>query len=136
MLRNHQVVADQTKFPTSPVLQANQTYSYTFTKSGSFGYRDALNTKRRGTVTVRPGVSLTAAPATVSYGQSATLSGAVSSAACRRDRDGRRNGVREDDVHEARDCHERREWRLELPGQADAEHGLPVRTGRTPRAPS
>ncbi len=78
---NHQVLADQTKFPTSPVLQANQTYSYTFTKSGSFGYRDALNTKRRGTVTVRPGVSLTAAPASVSYGQSATLSGLVSNAA-------------------------------------------------------
>ena len=77
---NHQVLADQTAFPTSPVLQANQTYSYTFTKSGSFGYSDALNTKRRGTVTVRPGVSLTAAPATVSYGQSATLSGLVSNA--------------------------------------------------------
>jgi plastocyanin len=77
---NHQILADQTKFPTSPVLQANQTYSYTFTKSGSFGYRDALNTKRRGTVTVRPGVSLTAAPATVAYGQSATLSGVVSNA--------------------------------------------------------
>src|SRR5438552_10423727 len=31
----HQVLADQAKFPTSPVLQANQTYSYTFTKSGT-----------------------------------------------------------------------------------------------------
>ena|SRR5438552_4852581 len=78
---NHQVLADQSAFPTSPVLMANQTYSYTFTKSGSFGYRDALNTRRRGTVTVRPGVSLTAAPPVVAYGQSATLSGVVSSAA-------------------------------------------------------
>jgi plastocyanin len=78
---NHQVLADQAAFPTSPVLQPNQTYSYTFTKSGSFGYRDALNTKRRGTVIVRPGVSLVAAPPTVAYGQSATLSGVVSSGA-------------------------------------------------------
>lgn len=78
---NHQVLADQATFPTSPVLQANQAYSYTFTKSGSFGYRDALNTKRRGTVTVRAGVSLTAAPPAVAYGQSSTLSGVVSSGA-------------------------------------------------------
>jgi plastocyanin len=78
---NHQVLADQMGFPTSPVLAPNQTYSHTFTKSGSFGYRDALNTKRRGTVTVRPGISLTAAPPTVAYGRSATLSGVVSSRA-------------------------------------------------------
>ena len=78
---NHQVLADQGAFPTSPVLQPNQTYSHTFTKSGSFGYRDALNTRRRGTVTVRTGVSLSAAPPTVAYGQSATLSGLVSSGA-------------------------------------------------------
>jgi plastocyanin len=76
---NHQVLADQGAFPTSPVLQPNQTYSYTFTKSGSFGYRDALNTNRRGTIVVRTGVSLTAAPPTVAYGQSVTLSGVVSS---------------------------------------------------------
>ena len=45
---SHQVLADQLAFPTSPVLGPNQTYSYTFTKSGSFGYRDALHTNRRG----------------------------------------------------------------------------------------
>jgi plastocyanin len=78
---NHQVLADQGAFPTSPVLQAKQTYSYTFTKSGSFGYRDALNTRRRGTIVVRTGVTLTAAPTTVAYGHSATLSGVVSSGA-------------------------------------------------------
>jgi plastocyanin len=77
---NHQVLANQAAFPTSPVLQANQTYSYTFKKSGSFGYRDALNTKHHGTVTVRTGVSLTAAPPTVRYGQPVALSGLVSSA--------------------------------------------------------
>ena len=78
---NHQVLADQMTFPTSPVLAANQTYSYTFQKSGSFGYRDALNTRRRGTVTVRQGVSLTAAPPAVAYRKSTTLSGLVSNLA-------------------------------------------------------
>jgi len=78
---NHQVLADQLAFPTSPVLGPNQTYSYTFTKSGSFGYRDALHTNRRGTVVVRSGVSITAAPALLAYGKSATLSGAISSGA-------------------------------------------------------
>jgi plastocyanin len=78
---NHQVLADQAAFPTSPVLAPGQAYSHTFTKSGSFGYRDAFDTKRRGTVTVRSGVTLTAAPAVVSYGKTATLSGSVSSGA-------------------------------------------------------
>ena len=78
---NHQVLADQMTFPTSPVLAANQTYSHTFQKSGSFGYRDALNTRRRGTVTVRAGVSLTAAPPVVTYKKSTTLSGLVSNLA-------------------------------------------------------
>jgi plastocyanin len=78
---NHQVLADQAAFPTSPVLAPGQAYSHTFTKSGSFGYRDAFDTKRRGTVTVRSGVTLTAAPAVVSYGKTTTLSGAVSNGA-------------------------------------------------------
>jgi plastocyanin len=78
---NHQVLADQVAFPTSPVLAPNQTYSYTFTKSGSFGYRDALNTRRRGTVIVRPGISMKASTAQVRYGGTLTLSGTVSSGA-------------------------------------------------------
>src|SRR5262249_33508109 len=78
---NHQVLADQLGFPTSPVLAQNQTYSYTFTKSGSFGYRDALHTNRRGTVVVRTGVSIAAAPAQVAYGKSVALSGTISSGA-------------------------------------------------------
>jgi plastocyanin len=77
----HQVLADQLAFPTSPVLSQNQTYSYTFTKSGNFGYRDALHSNRRGTVVVRAGVSIKAAPPVISYGGSATLSGVVSSLA-------------------------------------------------------
>jgi len=78
---NHQVLADQLAFPTSAVLAPNQAYSYTFTKSGSFGYRDALHTNRRGTVVVRAGVSIAAAPALVAYGKSSTLSGSTSTGA-------------------------------------------------------
>lgn len=78
---NHQVLADQAAFPTSPVLGPNQSYSYTFTKSGNFDYRDAFNTNRRGTVTVRAGVSIAAAPLTVVYGRASTLSGSVSNGA-------------------------------------------------------
>jgi plastocyanin len=76
---NHQVLADNGAFATSPVLAANQTYSYTFTKSGNFDYRDAFNTNRRGSVTVRPGLSMKSSAPQVGYGGALTLSGAVSS---------------------------------------------------------
>jgi plastocyanin len=77
----HQVVADQAKFTSSPMIPAGQSYSFTFTKSGVFTYHDGVNTKRKGTVTVKPGVSLTATPPTVTYGATTTLGGNVSSAA-------------------------------------------------------
>src|SRR4029453_3419945 len=89
----HQVLADQLAFPTSPVLAQNQTYSYSFPKSGSFGYRDALPTNRRGTVVVRAGVSLKSAPAVIRYGGTATLSGAVSGLAGGGEGNLRRNRV-------------------------------------------
>lgn len=76
---NHQVLADGGAFPTSPVLAANATYSYTFTKSGNFDYRDAFNTNRRGSITVRPGLSMKASAPQVKYGAALTLSGTVSS---------------------------------------------------------
>ena len=78
---NHQVLADQAAFPTSPVLGANQSYSHTFTKSGNFDYRDAFNTSRRGSITVRAGVTLKASALQVAYGGSLNLSGSVSSGA-------------------------------------------------------
>jgi plastocyanin len=78
---NHQVLADQGAFPTSPVLGPNQSYSHTFTKSGNFDYRDAFNTNRRGSITVRNGVTLKASAPRVAYGGSVTLSGVVSSGA-------------------------------------------------------
>jgi plastocyanin len=79
--QSHQILFDQAAWPTSPVLSENQTYSVTFTKSGSFGYRDAFATNRRGTVTVRTGVTLKGTPAVVAYGKPATLSGVVSNGA-------------------------------------------------------
>jgi plastocyanin len=79
--QSHQVLFDQAAWPTSPVLAENQTYSVTFTKSGSFGYRDAFATNRRGSVTVRAGVSIKSVPAQVTYGKPATLSGSVSNGA-------------------------------------------------------
>jgi plastocyanin len=78
---NHQVLADQGAFPTSPVLGPNQSYSHTFTRSGSFDYRDAFNTNRRGSITVRNGVTLKASAPQVAYGGSVTLSGVASSGA-------------------------------------------------------
>jgi len=78
---NHQVISDRGEFPASPVLAPNQTYSFTFMRSGSYGYRDAFNTKKRGTVVVRTGVSIAAAPAPAVYGASPTVSGFVSSGA-------------------------------------------------------
>jgi plastocyanin len=77
----HQVVADQGRFPSSAPLQANQAYSYTFTRSGTFGYRDGFNQKERGTVVVREGIALSAVPRLVVLGRSVTLTGSVSTGA-------------------------------------------------------
>jgi plastocyanin len=77
----HGVVADQARFPASPALQANQSYSYVFTRSGSFGYRDPFNTKERGTVVVREGIALSAVARLVGFGGSTTLTGSVSNGA-------------------------------------------------------
>jgi plastocyanin len=74
----HQVVADGGDFPSSPVLQPNQTYSHRFVRSGSFGYRDGFARNERGRITVREGVTLAAAARIVRFGASTTLSGLVS----------------------------------------------------------
>ena len=62
---------------------ANQTYSYTFTKSGSFGYRDALKhgSARDGHRPPRRFADSRAGDPPSSTGGSATLSGVVSSRA-------------------------------------------------------
>jgi len=76
----HQIVADQGAFPASPALQANQSYSYRFVRSGAFPYRDGFARNERGRITVREGVSLAALTSIVRFGGSTTLSGAVSNA--------------------------------------------------------
>jgi plastocyanin len=77
---NHQVVCTTCPF-TSPVLTSGLTYTFTFTKVGKFTTVDPLNKNKKGTVTVTaapPGVSLTAAPRALTYGQTTTISGTLS----------------------------------------------------------
>ena len=77
----HQVVAEQAKFTSSPLIPPGKSYSFTFTKSGVFAYHDGVNAKRKGTVTVKDGVSLSATPPTVIYGKATALGGGLSTAA-------------------------------------------------------
>jgi plastocyanin len=78
---NHQVVSQSAGF-ASPILKPGETFSFTYTKTGKFNYKDALSNKTgNGTVTVTAApvvVNLTLASkvATVVYGSNAiTLSG-------------------------------------------------------------
>jgi plastocyanin len=79
---NHQVVANDGSF-ASPVLKTGETYSFTFQKAGKVTYHDAFATTHRGTVTVNAptpppaNVTLSSDLSTVVYGNSTTLSGAV-----------------------------------------------------------
>jgi plastocyanin len=83
---SHQVVADDGTF-ASVALKTNDTYSFTFAKSGDFRYHDTF-TRAKGEVVVTAApaptptsVSLTASRGSVVYGGSLTLSGKVSSGA-------------------------------------------------------
>lgn len=76
---NHQVVANDGSF-ASPVLKSNESYSFTFPKSGKVSYHDSLATSHKGSVTVNApaaNVTLSAAATTVTYGNSTSVSGAV-----------------------------------------------------------
>jgi len=76
---SHQVVANDGSF-ASPVLKANETFTFAFQKAGKVTYHDSFATTRRGTVTVNApaaNVTLGAATGTVIYGNSTTVSGAV-----------------------------------------------------------
>jgi plastocyanin len=76
---NHQVVANDGSF-ASPVLKPGDSFTQTFTKSGKESYHDSLFTSRKGTVTVNAPaatVTLQAGATTVVYGDSTTISGAV-----------------------------------------------------------
>jgi len=77
---DHQVVADDGSF-ASPVLKSGESFSYTFTKNGTFKYHDALASSHKGTVTVTGSpatVTLTAASSTIVYGEGTSVSGSVS----------------------------------------------------------
>jgi len=81
---SHQVVADDGTF-ASVALKTNDTYSFTFAKSGDFKYHDTF-TKAKGEVVVTAAptpptpvsVTLSASRTTLVYGSSITLSGKVS----------------------------------------------------------
>lgn len=77
---NHQIVANNGSF-ASPILHADQSYSHTFTGAGTVRYHDADST-HAGSITVNgpaPAVTLNSSTSRVVYGNSATLSGSVSS---------------------------------------------------------
>jgi plastocyanin len=77
--RNHQVVAASGAF-ASPILKPGQSFRFTFSVPGTYGYRDALFPSRTGTVKVAgppPAVSLAVSQPQIQFGQSVTLSGQV-----------------------------------------------------------
>ena len=80
--RNHQVVADNGSF-ASPILAPTRTYTFTFTRAGTFRYHDGLFPARTGRIVVQPpppATSLTASSAVVTYGDTTRLAGAITTA--------------------------------------------------------
>jgi len=76
---NHQVVANDGSF-ASPVLKPGDSFSETFSKAEKVSYHDSLFTSRKGTVTVNApaaNVTLQSGASTIVYGDSTTISGAV-----------------------------------------------------------
>jgi plastocyanin len=76
---SHQVVANDGSF-ASPVLNAGETYSFTFQKAVKATYHDSFKTTHKGTVTVNApaaNVTLAAPVATITYGDNTTVNGAV-----------------------------------------------------------
>lgn len=76
---DHQVVATSGAF-ASPVLRPRQSYSFTFPSAGRYDYRDGLQPRLTGRVSVQdppPAVSLTVSAPQVVFGQTVTLSGTV-----------------------------------------------------------
>jgi len=79
----HQIVANDGSF-ASPVLGAGKSYSFTFNRSGKFGYHDALHPSLTGQLTINgPPPSLTVAlnEPIVTYGGKIMLSGKASNLA-------------------------------------------------------
>jgi plastocyanin len=77
---NHQILADKGQF-VSPILRPKQSYSFRFNAAGTYTYKDELNTKIRGTITVKglpPTLTFAASSQYVVFGDKVTLSGIVS----------------------------------------------------------
>jgi len=77
---DHQVVADDGSF-ASPILHAGQSYTFTFTRAGTFRYHDALAPRLSGKITVKgppPSLTLALSLPIVDFGTPVTLSGAIS----------------------------------------------------------
>jgi plastocyanin len=74
------VVSDTGVF-SSGLIDPGKTFSYTFTKTGTFRYRDGTRTNVRGTVVVRNApatVTIAASRVVLIFGGDVTLSGAIS----------------------------------------------------------
>src|SRR3954451_8353062 len=77
---NHQVVSNNGSF-VSPILGPGKTYSHRFVASGTYNYHDGLDAAVKGTVRVTgppPAVTAGVSLPIIVYGQSVSLSGAVS----------------------------------------------------------
>jgi plastocyanin len=82
---DHQVVSDRGNF-VSPILRSNrqESYSFRFDSPGTYRYHDGLRATLKGTIIVRgapPAVSLAVSSSILTHGQTAMLTGAVSSKA-------------------------------------------------------
>jgi plastocyanin len=82
--KNHQVVSNSGAF-ASPILGAGKSWSFTFSRTGTFRYHDGLHATLKGSVVVRAqpappaAVSLSIAPTVVTFGEATRLTGTVSS---------------------------------------------------------
>ena len=78
---DHQVVSNTGRF-ASPILNRNQSYTFTFRSGGTYRYHDGLHPSLKGTVVVRgapPQVTLATTAPVVKAGGAATLNGAINS---------------------------------------------------------
>lgn len=77
------VVSNSGRF-SSGILAPGDSFSYTFTQRGTFGYRDGTRVRIRGTVVARQQagtVSITASKSTLIFGADVVLSGSISTRA-------------------------------------------------------
>src|SRR5258708_20895820 len=77
---NHQILADKGQF-VSPIFRPGQKFSFPFNAAGTYTYKDNLNRKLAGTISVKglpPTLTFSASSQYVVFGDKVTLSGQVS----------------------------------------------------------